>query len=110
AANAEDRDKVAGSEPAVAQGVERGNARAQQGCSLCGRQFVRHRGQRLERHDRVVRIAAVIRDSRDLPGRAGDEIASAAGPAMTAVTAIPADADTLTRLPLGHVGAERIYH
>src|SRR5437879_11836519 len=108
AADPEHRDEIARPYTAVAQGIEGGDAGAKKRSGILGRQFVRDRRQRFERRDHVIGIAAIIADAGNLAVRAGDEIAPAAGRAMTAMTAMPADADPLTRLPVRHVRANRI--
>src|SRR5438552_2885407 len=108
AADPQHRDEIARPCAAVAQGTEGRDAGAKKRSGIFGRQFVRDRRQRFEWRDHVIGITAVIADPGNLAVRAGDEIAPAAGRAVTAMTAMPADADPLARLPVRHVGAHRI--
>ena len=108
AADAQDGDQVAGTGPAVAQGVERGDAGAQQGCRGLGIEFVRDARERVRGRDHVVGIAAVVGDAGDAEFPAGDEVAAAAAVAMAAVAAVPAHADPLFRPPRLGPGSERV--
>ena len=109
-AQAEHGDDIARPGAAVAQGIERGQAGTHQRGRVAGRQFGRHPRHRARRGDQVLRVAAVIGDPGDLAGHAGEELAPAAGVAMPAIAAVPADAHALAGLPVGDAGADRIDH
>jgi hypothetical protein len=93
AADAENGDQIARAGAAVPQRVEGGDARTEQRRRIFGLQVVGHGGERLERRNHVLGIAAVIGDAGNLAVLAGDEIAATAGVAMPAMTAVPAHAD-----------------
>src|SRR5262249_30151086 len=77
---------------------------------LVGGQVGRHPRDGAGRGDQVLAVAAVLGESRDPAGHAGEELAAAAGVALPAVAAVPADADALAGLPAGDAGADRIDH
>ena len=60
--------------------------------------------------DHVLAVAAVVGDAGDLAAHAGEELPAAAGVAIAAVAAVPADAHPLARLPSGDAGADRVDH
>src|SRR5204862_3427902 len=102
-ANSEDTDHIAASRAAVSQRVERRHARAHQRCAVNGREFVGHKGQRLSRRNHVFGIAAIERNSRgEQIHSACKELATPAVIAITAVAAVPANADALTGFPWLH--------
>ena len=60
------------------------------------------------RSDHVFLVTAIVAEGRDLFVLAVDEIAPPARVADEAMTAMPADAHALARLPVGDVGADRV--
>ena len=78
------------------------------GAASSAGKIVGHGRNRLGRDHDVFRVAAVIADSGNLFKLAEDEMAAAAGVAFEAMSAMPADAHPLARLPLCDVGADRI--
>ena len=101
-AEAEHGDQVTGPRAAVPQRVVSRDAGAHQRRGFHGRQIVRHQRQRDGRSEHVVGITAIKGDAGNLQRHlAGKEIAVATGIAMAAMSAVPADAHALARLPLG---------
>ena len=94
-----DRNQIARLRRAVAQGVERGSAGAEQWSGLNVRHALRHAGERFRRCKHVVRVAAIVRDAADPFLATRDEVARAAGITHKAVTAVPADAYAVAILP-----------
>ena len=107
-ADAEDGDGVAGAGSAVAQGVEGGDAGAEQRGGVGVGEFVGHEGEGVGGGDDVVGIAAVVVDAGDELVFAEDEVAAAAGRAVVAVAAVPAEADALAELEERDVGADGV--
>ena len=97
-ADAEDGDSVAGAGAAVAQGVEGGDAGAEQRRGVRVGEVVGDEGEGVGRGDDVVGVAAVEVDAGDGLIFAEDEVAAAAGRAVVAVAAVPAQADALAGL------------
>ena len=108
AADAEDGDGVAGARSAVAQGVEGGDAGAEQRGGVGVGEVVGDEGEGVGGGDDVVGIAAVVVDAGDELVFAEDEVAAAAGRAVVAVAAVPAEADALAGLEERHVGADGV--
>ena len=105
-----DRHEIAGSRAARAQRIERRDSSTEERCGVGGRKLVGDLGQRLHRRHHVLRIAAVVADTRNAHVAAKHEIPGAAGVAVAAVAAKPADAHALPHLPLTHARPERIDH
>ncbi len=97
AADPEDGDDVARPCDGLAQSVECRDARTHQRGSVDIGQVVRDASERFRRRDHVLRVAAVVCDTRDLAVVARDEIASATGLAGEVAAAEPADADAIAR-------------
>jgi hypothetical protein len=110
AAEAEDGDDVAGLCAAVAQGVEGRDAGAHERGGLLVGQVARAQGDGTGGRDHVVGISAVEGDAGDLGADAGKEVAAAAGVAVAAVPAVPADADALAGFPADDAGADGVDH
>src|SRR5206468_7324592 len=110
AAEAEYGDEFARSRTAVAEAVKRRNAGAHERRRLDRRQLVGDQGQGFGARDHVLGIAAVIGDAGDRrEGLAGEEIAAAAGIAVVAVSAVPADSHSLSGRPPGYTGPNSIH-
>ena len=108
AADSDDGDGVAGAGSAVAQGVEGGDSGAHERAGVDGRESVGHEGEGVGGGDDVVGVASVVGDSGDLAVLTEDEIAAAAGFAIVAVAAMPAEADALADFEDGDVGANGV--
>ena len=70
-------DQIAGFGGAVAEGVEGGDAGAEERCGLRVAERVGNARQGLGGHDQVVGVAAVVGDAADAPFAADDEVAAA---------------------------------
>src|SRR4029077_17958198 len=91
ASKSENGDKIAGSGAAVAQRVERSHARAEERSRIRSGNRVRNFCQRHCGHDHAFRVAAIADQSGDLAAQAAcDEVAAAAGIAITTMPAMPA--------------------
>src|SRR5579885_730429 len=110
AADPLNRDEISGSSAAVAQGIERGDARAHQGRRLLRGQFIGNMRKRFDRHGHELRIPAIVGDARNLQVHAGDEIAPPAPLAFAAVPAVPSDSDPISRLPRPSAFAHGVDH
>ena len=101
-------DGLAHPRAAVAERVERRDARAEErrrvGCADC----VGETRDGFVRHDHVFGVAAVVGDAGDLRLFAVDEESLAARVADEIVPAVPAHADPVAFLPLGHVGPDLV--
>jgi hypothetical protein len=93
---------------AVAQRVERRDARAHQRRGFGGADVIGDRREACERHHDILLITAVHGNAGDLLVRTGDEAAAPARVAVAAICAEPSDADPLSCLPPWHVGADRV--
>src|SRR5262249_32790047 len=82
----------------------------QEGGRIDRRQLGKHPGDRAGGGDHVLGVAAVKGDARHWTRNAGEEVSAAAGVAMPAVAAVPADAHALAGLPVGAPGAARADH
>jgi hypothetical protein len=107
---AEHCDDVARPCSAVSQRVERGEAGAHQGDCLDRRKFVRHQRDRAGRDNQVLAIAAVIGDTGDLTGHAGEEFSPAAVVATSTISTVPPNAHALARMPVDDAAPNRIDH
>ena len=107
-ANAQDDDGVASVRAAVAQGVEGGDAGAQQRCGIDVAKVVGDEGDGVGGGDYVVGIATIVVDTGDLLVFAKHEVAAAAGLAVVAMAAMPAEANALAGLEDGNVGSDGI--
>lgn len=107
-ADAENRDQIAWARAAVPQRVVGRHAGAEKRRGVHRSKLVGDRRERLLRRHHVLGITTIIGDAWRLQIAAGHEIAAAAALAPAAMTAMPADADSLTDLPRRHVRAERI--
>ena len=101
-------DDIAGHRSAVAEGVERRDARAEQGGRFLEAERAGDGSQALGRRDHVLLIASVVNDARDLRALTDSEFSSPAGLADRAVASDPADADALADLPVRNSFAQRI--
>src|SRR5581483_246916 len=89
--------------------IERRHAGAHERSRVDEREAVWNACERARRNDDVIGVASVVRN----PGNfrcdlAHDEIAAAAGIAITAMTAVPSDADPLSFRPAHDTGAESV--
>jgi hypothetical protein len=109
AADALHGDRVTWARAAVAQRVERRDARTEERTGVRGVESVGDAGDGLARHDDVLRVATVVADPGDLALGAVQEVALATRVALEAVPAVPADADALSGLPGGDVGAHGVH-
>ena len=109
-AHAQDGDEVARERARVPQGVERRDAGAHERRGLGRGQPVGDPGERARRHRDVVLVAAVMGDPRN-PGAeaAEEEVAPAAGIAVTAMPAMPADPDAIADVPAEDIGADGVH-
>src|SRR5450631_192688 len=99
AADSLHRDEIGGERTTVAQGVEGGDSGAKQGRGFRGIQRFGHGCQRLNGHDYVLGVTAVIADARNLQLFAISKVAAAAGNANAVPAAVPANTDTLAFFP-----------
>src|SRR5882724_12047392 len=107
----ENRHHFAGPSTTVAQTVEGGYASTHQWRGLHGVQFHGHHRHCLGTRDHVFGITAVAGDSGDVRHRlAREKISAAAVRAITAVPAMPADANSLPWLPIGDSRAHGVDH
>ena len=97
-----------GRAPLLRRAVEGGDSGAHQRTSVDGRQVVGNEGEGVGGGDDVVGVAAVVGDAGDLGVLAEDEVAAAAGLAVVAVAAMPAEADALAGLEDGDIGADGV--
>ena len=104
----ENGDEVSDTGAAVAKRVEGGDPGTHERTSVDGGEFVGDRRESFKWNDDVFGVAAVVGDAGNLSEATGDEIAATAGLAMAAVSAVPADADSLTGLPVEHVGTDDV--
>jgi hypothetical protein len=108
-ANPEHSNHIAASRAAISQGIESCNARAHQRRTVDGREFLRHKRQRLSRRNHVFPVAAIERNSRGEQGHgAGKKLAAPAVIAITAVATVPANSDALASFPRLHPFADGI--
>src|SRR5262249_54191855 len=94
--DAHHRDAVTGTHRAGAQPVKSGDARAQQRCSILGRELVGHSRQRVGRHYYRLGVSAVEGDARYPPVVTGDEISATAPLTVVAGPAEPAHTHAVT--------------
>src|ERR1700756_118319 len=108
-ANPEHGNHIAAARAAVSQRVKRRYARAHQRRAVNGREFIRHKRQRLSRRNHVFSVAAIERNSRGEQGhRARKELATPAMIAIAAIPAVPTNTDSLAVLPRLHPLAHAI--
>ena len=107
-ANALNGHEVAGPAPELRSALKVVMPAQSSGAAAVGVELVGDRGERLDRRDHVVGIAAVIMDAGDFEVAAGDEIAAPAAVADKAHAAEPADADPLAGAPGGDVGPDGV--
>jgi len=105
ASNALHGDQIAGACSGISQGVIDGDPGAEKWSGFWGGEVVGDRGYGFGWDDYVFCVASVEADAGNLLVLAEDKIAAATGIAYEAVSAMPANADTLTALPEGDVGA-----
>ena len=105
-AQAQHGNDVAGVGAAVAQRVERREAGHIRGAPRWGkiRRHLRHRAHRAT----MLGVAAVVGETGDLTGHAGEEVPAAAVVTLSAISTIPANAHSLTRQLV--VPVDRIDH
>src|SRR5271165_2665363 len=96
----ENPDQIARAGTAIPEGVVGGDSRAHQWARVLRREPFRNSRQRLDRGDHVIRVASVVGDAGYLQGAAGNEISAPAGLTVPAMTAMPAHANSLPRLPI----------
>ena len=90
-----------GSRTAVAESIERRNPGAHQRRGISRGQLPGHARQRFLARNRVIRIAAIGSDARDVSGSlAGEEIPLAAIVAIAAITSIPAQTHAFAALSI----------
>jgi len=92
----------------VAHGVEHGDAGAKQRPGLVCRQIVGHDRNRLSRDDYIFRVPAVEADPGNLFEMAENEMAPATRVTLKTVSAVPADAHSLSGFPLRDVRPNRV--
>ena len=102
--NALDRDEIAAPSPCVSQRVVNRDASTKQRHCFVGWQVLGHESDRFAVRDHVLGVSTVEVDRRDLLKLAVEEITSAARIAFEAVSAVPAYAHALARLPEGDIG------
>jgi hypothetical protein len=107
-ADALDCYEVARARTRIPQRVEDGDASAKQRSGLVCRQIVGHRRDRFSWCNHVFRVASVKVNRGDLFNFAIDEVAAAAPLAYEAMPAVPADTNTLPRLPQSDVRTHSI--
>src|SRR5215471_16480672 len=90
--------------------IECSNSRAHQRGGFDIAERFRDVGQRFHGRHHEFLIASVVADTANLPVRAVHEIPSPAGETSAVLSAMPADADSLTLLPLFHAGSNLIDH
>ena len=100
--------QVAPTRSGIAQRVVNSDACAKQRGSLVGRQVIGNRGHGLGGRDHVFGVTAIEAEAGDLAKLAKKEVATAAGIAFEAVSAMPTYAHTLARLPVGYVRSNRV--
>ncbi len=98
-ADAQNRDQSACARAAAPQRVERRDAGAHQRRRFLRREIIRDPRQSRGTADEVIGVAAVGGHARNRLVLAVDQVATPAGPAIAAVAAEPADADSLAHLP-----------
>jgi len=108
AADALHRHQIAGRRSGVAHRVEHGDAGAEQGRGFVRREIVRHGRDRFGRDHYVLRVTTIVADAGNFFELAEDELASTAGVAGEAMSAVPAYAHALAGFPLRDVCANRI--
>src|SRR5882762_6398815 len=108
ASDALDGNQIARPRTGISERVVHGDAGAKERGGLLGGQVVRDRGHGFGGRDHVFGVAAIEADGGDLLEPAENEIASAARIARKAMPTVPADADTLARLPVTNVRADGI--
>src|SRR5262249_51681352 len=105
----EHRNNIAPRCTTISKRVKRRHTRAHQRCAVDRRKSVRHKRQRLTRRNHVFGIAAIERNSRcEQSLCAGEKLAAPAMIAITAISAMPANADALASFPRLHPLADGI--
>lgn len=105
AANAENSHGVSRPRTAVAQRVERRNARTHQRTCVDEADGVGNQRQTLVRDQRILLIPAIHRDTRYLLPHTADEASTTARLAIPAIPAEPPDPHALPGLPRRHIRA-----
>src|SRR5207302_2283492 len=100
--------QVAPTRSRITQRVINSDACAKQRGSLVGGQVIGNGGHRLGRSHHVFGVTAIEAEAGDLAKLAKKEVATAAGIAFEAVSAMPTYAHTLARLPVGYVRSNRV--
>ena len=106
AADALHCDQVAGACSGIAQSVVDGDSGAEQRSGFGGGQVVGHGGDGFGWEHHVFGVASIEADGGNFFELAEDEVAAAAGIAVEAVSAVPADAHALAFFPERDVGAK----
>ncbi|HKT35973.1 MAG TPA: hypothetical protein VJR03_14190, partial [Nitrospira sp.] len=104
--NALDGNEVTGASAGIPQRIEDSDPGTEERRGFVGWKIVWHDSDRLGGSDHVLSVSSVEVDCGDLFELAVDEVAAAAGITNKAVSAMPADADALTRFPLRDVGTD----
>jgi hypothetical protein len=95
-AYSENRDGLTRARATVAQSIKGCHARAHQRASLNGRKTIGEQGNCCPVRDQVISVTAIMRKAGDPTRLASKKIAAATRLTVTAVPAMPADADSLT--------------
>src|SRR5438309_11985186 len=102
--DSEHADNIARSRATVAKRVERRDPGAHERRAFDRRQIVGHQRQRGRGSCHVFGVTAIERNPGSQQGHlTGKEIAAPARITMSAMSSMPADANSLTRFPLRHV-------
>src|ERR1700704_5098609 len=109
AADSEYGDQISWPRSAVSQCIECCDARAKQRPCVYGGKFAGNQRKRGRGGDHVVRVTSIAGQTGDLSRLAArHEITSAAGFAIAAMSAVPADSDSLPHFPPGNARAHGI--
>src|SRR5713101_6411481 len=107
-ANTLDRDQSARRRAAVPQSVKGRDSRTQQRSRFDIAECVGYRRQRFDGSDHVLLVSTVVADASNFRVTAVQEASSPAFGTGVVLPAMPADADTLSLLPSGDLGAQFI--
>src|SRR6476469_5013237 len=108
-ADAENRDAITGPSDGLAKRVEGRDACAQKRRRIDVGQIVGDARERLCGRNHVFRVAAVVRDARNLAVLAGDEVAAPTRLTGEVASSEPADTDSIPGLPGGGAVADGIH-
>src|SRR5579863_4323738 len=107
-ANTLDRDQSARRRAAVSQSVKGRDSRTQQRSRFGIAECVGYRRQRFDGSDHVLLVSTVVADACNFRVTAVQEASSPAFGTRVVLPAMPTDADTLSLLPSGDLGAQFI--